>query len=94
MTYRTFEFSHGPEGYVVERPGWRLGVYATIEEAKQAVDKVMTAENRERLKLNLQSLFIVGAASLSFVAVMTSPGGWMIAAALWALVGTMMTAGS
>jgi hypothetical protein len=93
VTYRTFEVNYGAEGYLVQRPGWRLGVYATIEEAKEAVDRVMTAENRERLKLNLQSLFIVGAVCFSFVAVMTWPGGWKIASLLWALVGIMMTAG-
>jgi hypothetical protein len=92
VNYRTFEVNHGPEGYLVQRPGWRLGVYATIEEAREAVDGVMVVENRERLKLNLQSLFIFGVVCVSFVAVMTSPGGWMIAVALWALVGTIMTA--
>ena len=93
MTYRTFEVNHGPEGYMVRRPGWRLGVYATFEEAKEAVDRVMTAETRERLKLNLQSLFIVGAGCLSFIVVMTSTGGWKIAALLWAVVGIMIAGG-
>jgi hypothetical protein len=92
VTYRTFEFIHGPEGFLVQRPGWRLGVFSTIEEAKKAVDRVMRAENRERLKLNLQSLFIVGALCFAFVAVMTSPSGWKIAALLSAVVGIMMTA--
>jgi len=54
---------------------------------------VMTAETRERLKLNLQSLFIVGAGCLSFIVVMTSTGGWKIAALLWAVVGIMIAGG-
>jgi hypothetical protein len=93
VIYRTFELCLGPEGYLVQRPGWRLGVYSTIGEAQEAVDREMAVENRDRLKLHLQSLFILGAVCLGFVAIMTWPGGWKIAAMLSVLVGLMMTAG-
>jgi hypothetical protein len=64
VTDRTFEVDHGAEGYLVQRPGWQLGAYATIEEAREAIDRAMS---RERLQLNLRSLFMVGGLCFAFI---------------------------
>jgi hypothetical protein len=92
ITHRDVQIDQEAEGYSFQLGRWRA-VYATIEEAREAIDREIAERARELLKLNVQSCLIVGAVGGSFVAVMSWPGGWEIPAMLATLVAMMPLAG-